>query len=1040
MMTKRRTYGSNDSGHERRGERLERASARRLRNPGVGCLALALLWGCSGPSEELDAGEAVATTAEPLTQFRGGRPTADPFFEPDVDADVYPRRDDGLPLLHSNPNADAVIYLDYDGDVAEGFPDDNHDWLPMDFEHLGSSNTLNKLETGDKEFTVNEAHLNYAGARVRARPHAPADEDVHHALVWMEGNVVSHVGQTLRVRMNDVRGTAGKEYTEWRLHNVSAPLNYDNDERQIIFEAWRQVSAWFAPFNVDVTTDPAVATEDRPINWLVVHDNQQGGQQRQSIFKTFPHARATARASQAMDFYPGLVHELTHNFGVGVDMTHKGAYDDLGVLMAAYGPSDSGVWSRIMGGGEGLKIPKFSAWYTDAGITTWQAEIAEIQTSMFNAGVTPFRTSEPDQSTDHGNTRQTATDLTSFGGHDFGARGILVPATDIDYFRFKPTKSGMYAITVAHDGPSTVDTAIVIHDNAGAMLAARDGSTKHMLPDVPDTNPYDSHITRYFDAGTYTIGVGTHGNYADIGQYSVRASYVGAAENPWLDTDVGFVGVAGHSTYNSSNGTFTISGSGATEDEFHFLTQRLNGSGLIRARITDLVGSNGWSRAGIMIRQSLDPASDYVSLSVTREHGWLLQARSSGVAAVNYEGNGIAFDPGDPNHPKYIEIDRSGDTFGFWVSSTGAADDWTEVLPSNGTRLSAPMTGDVYIGLFVMDESGGWIEPPVRLARRRAWERNYLSDQRLTDAKFRSVAIETTPLLGPGVLNPGWQENTSLGVPTLNAPTAVTGDSVSLSWSPTTLSGYWLEYSSDGVHYDAVSVSGTSKTVGGLNDAEAYFFRVRGKGSGSNVSRPSAVRAAVTRPGVASTIQRRPTYMPDTLAPAVALDWTDATGESGYVIYRSTSQNSGYSQVGTASRNQPHFLDTGSLSLNTTYWYKIETTDAAGTSATTAPFSVRTRTNDTVALPPTLTNPSGRTVRVKWSAVLGASGYRVYTSGDGGNWRELATTTTATYDDTNVRYTRYYKVVPFRNLTVVNPGQPSRAYGFESPSASITLP
>ena len=74
--------------------------------------------------------------------------------------------------------------------------------------------------------------------------------------------------------------------------------------------------------------------------------------------------------------------------------------------------------------------------------------------------------------------------------------------------------------------------------------------------------------------------------------------------------DVGTVGHPGHpGPY--TNGSYTLTGSGSdiwgNADAFNYVYQTLNGDGEIVARVVSLSNTDPWAKAGVMIRQSLDP-------------------------------------------------------------------------------------------------------------------------------------------------------------------------------------------------------------------------------------------------------------------------------------------------------------------------------------------------------------------------------------------------------------------------------------------------
>ncbi|OJJ23779.1 hypothetical protein BKI52_05360 [marine bacterium AO1-C] len=65
----------------------------------------------------------------------------------------------------------------------------------------------------------------------------------------------------------------------------------------------------------------------------------------------------------------------------------------------------------------------------------------------------------------------------------------------------------------------------------------------------------------------------------------------------------------------------------------------------------------------------------------------------------------------------------------------------------------------------------------------------------------------------------------------------------------------------------------------------------------------------------------------------ISLNWSDnANNETGYVVERSTTSGSGFTQVATLGANTTSYTDNG-LSASTTYYYRIKATNAQGSSA-----------------------------------------------------------------------------------------------------------
>ncbi|NIO56571.1 MAG: hypothetical protein GTN72_10515, partial [Candidatus Latescibacteria bacterium] len=145
-------------------------------------------------------------------------------------------------------------------------------------------------------------------------------------------------------------------------------------------------------------------------------------------------------------------------------------------------------------------------------------------------------------------------------------------------------------------------------------------------------------------------------------------------------------------------GTYTMTGSGADiwnvngveADEFHFAYKMLSGAGSITARIDSIENTNAWAKAGVMIRESLNPDSAHAFACVTPGNGVASQGRpSTGGTSFNYNQTGITA-------PHWVKLERniSGN---FTVSHSANGTSWQPV--TGATPQNIPMGTNVYIGL-----------------------------------------------------------------------------------------------------------------------------------------------------------------------------------------------------------------------------------------------------------------------------------------------------------------------------------------------------
>jgi len=164
--------------------------------------------------------------------------------------------------------------------------------------------------------------------------------------------------------------------------------------------------------------------------------------------------------------------------------------------------------------------------------------------------------------------------------------------------------------------------------------------------------------------------------------------------SPWLDQDVGPVGVAGSATYAS--GTFTVKGSGTqisgSADTMHFVYLPISGDGTIVARVVSEQGST-YPQAAVMIRETLDPASKnaYLDYSTSAVHFYY---RSSTGGSTNLQGYTSA-----GSLPYWLKLIRSSGTFYAYASSDGVS--WTQI----GTGQSITMAQSAYVGIAVCSQA-----------------------------------------------------------------------------------------------------------------------------------------------------------------------------------------------------------------------------------------------------------------------------------------------------------------------------------------------
>jgi len=158
----------------------------------------------------------------------------------------------------------------------------------------------------------------------------------------------------------------------------------------------------------------------------------------------------------------------------------------------------------------------------------------------------------------------------------------------------------------------------------------------------------------------------------------------------WSSRDINTSG--GSAT--SSGGTWTVSGSGANiwdaADAFQFTYRSISGDFDFSARLTAFDAANSWSKAGLMVRESLNANARNAYTMFAPGTGPGLQYRATtGGTTARIEGTGS---------PSWLRLVRQGTRFTAYTSADGSS--WSTVGSTTMTMGSA-----VYIGLAVTARS-----------------------------------------------------------------------------------------------------------------------------------------------------------------------------------------------------------------------------------------------------------------------------------------------------------------------------------------------
>jgi ABC-type transport system involved in multi-copper enzyme maturation permease subunit len=183
----------------------------------------------------------------------------------------------------------------------------------------------------------------------------------------------------------------------------------------------------------------------------------------------------------------------------------------------------------------------------------------------------------------------------------------------------------------------------------------------------------------------------------------------------------------------------------AVTDGFYFVHQPLAGDGSITVRVTSLTGlyhENGtgqvaqdpragmrsgtqpWSKAGIIIKQSTSQGSAYAAMMVTGSHGVRMQHN------FTHDTAGLPGAVADAS-PRWLRLTRAGDTITGFASADGT--NWSTV----GTVSLAGLSSTVEAGLFTTS-------PEYTVTEQRFVGTSSRGGPTLATAHFDQVSIKGT--------------------------------------------------------------------------------------------------------------------------------------------------------------------------------------------------------------------------------------------------------------------------------------------------------
>jgi PKD repeat protein len=333
---------------------------------------------------------------------------------------------------------------------------------------------------------------------------------------------LNFVGATLT---NTVWNSSGSTITALPFDLDGVPYSMSAGELERIQYIWQRVAEDYAPFDVNVTTEPPSAdaltrsgsTDDTFGTTVLItkrtfYSCSCGGVAYIGVFddtsNTYKPALVfyDALGGSEKNVAEAISHEAGHNMGLHHDGTSTATY------YAGHGSGATG-WAPIMGNGYYQAVTQWSRGeYPGANNT-------EDDFAVMAANGLPLRAD------DHGNTTGTATRLsgtTANGVTSVSGVGIVERASDVDVFSFS---AGAGTITI-NVNPSAragnVDLNVQLLNGSGSVIASSN-----------PTDALNGTLTANVSGGTFYVAVRGSGkgdlssgysSYGSVGEYSVTGT------------------------------------------------------------------------------------------------------------------------------------------------------------------------------------------------------------------------------------------------------------------------------------------------------------------------------------------------------------------------------------------------------------------------------------------------------------------------------------------------------------------------------------